>query len=125
MINSALTKIRMHLVATVAAAVCMVVAVVALGFTVYEALRLLVIPVAASALTALIFFLLAVFALVVVQLGSRKAVVEEPVSRGGIWSFIDWNRIAPLVGEIGLDITAVIADRMRRRRDDRRRDRGR
>jgi hypothetical protein len=125
MFKSALANIRTHLVTTVAAAVCMVVAVVALGFTVHDALLLVVIPVAASALTALIFFLLAVLALVFLQFSARKPVAEEPVARGGIWSSIDWNRIAPLVGEVGLDVAAIVADRVRRRRDDRRRDRGR
>ena len=49
MFKTALDKFRTHLVITVAAVVCTIVAVVALGFTVYEALRLVVIPVAASA----------------------------------------------------------------------------
>jgi len=123
MFKSALTKIRTHLVVTVAAAVCMVVAVVALGFTVYEALRLVVIPVAASALTALIFFLLAAGALAFLTLTPRKPPVEEPPVRSGIWSVVDWSRLAPIASEVGLAVTAILADRARRRRDDRGRDR--
>ena len=123
MFKSALARIRTHLVITVAASVCMVVAVVALGFTVYEALRLVVIPVYASALTALIFFLLAAGALVFLTLMSRKPPVQEPPARTGVWSAIDWSRLAPIASEVGLAVTAILADRARRRRDDRGRDR--
>jgi len=117
MFKSALTKIRTHLVVTVAAAVCMIVAVVALGFTVYEALRLVVIPVAASALTALIFFLLAAGALLLLTFEPRKPPVEEPPARQGIWSAVEWSRLAPIASEVGLALTAILADRARRRRD--------
>jgi hypothetical protein len=123
MIKSALTKIRTHLVITVAAAVCMVVAVVALGFTVYEALALVVIPVAAAALTALIFFLLAAGSMTVLLIEPRKPKVEEPPARSGIWSTVEWSRLAPIASEVGLAVTAILADRVRRRRDDRGRDR--
>jgi hypothetical protein len=117
MFKSALAKLRTHLVTTVAAAVCMIVAVVALGFTVYEALRLVVIPVAASALTALIFFLLAAGALAFLTYEPRKKVVEQPPSRSGIWTAVDWSRLAPIASEIGLAVTAILADRASRRRD--------
>ena len=123
MLKSALARIRTHLVTTVAAAVCMVVAVVALGFTVYEALRLVVIPVYASALTALIFFLLAAGALLFLTFEPRKPPKPEPPVRTGVWSAVDWSRLAPIASEIGLAVTAILADRARRRRDDRGRDR--
>lgn len=123
MFKSALARIRTHLIMTVAAAVCMAVAVVALGFTVYEAVRLVVPPVAASALTALIFFLLAAVAMAVLTYEPRKPAVEEPVVRSGVWSAIEWSRLAPIASEIGLAVTAILADRARRRRDDRGRDR--
>jgi hypothetical protein len=123
MFKSALAKIRTHLVMTVAAAVCMVVAVVALGFTVYEAVRLVVPPVAASALTALIFFLLAAGAMAFLIYEPRKPAAPEPAARTGAWSAIEWSRLAPIASEIGLAVTAILADRARRRRDDRGRDR--
>ena len=125
MLKSALAKIRNHLVITVAAAVCMVVAVIALGFTVYNALCLVVIPVAASALTALIFFLLAAGALIVLQIEPRKSEPEEPSRVAGVLSSVDWGRFAPLAGQIALAVTTVLTDRARVRRDDRRRDRDR
>ncbi len=123
MLKSALARIRTQLVITVAAAVCMVVAVVALGFTVFEALKLLVIPVAAAALTALIFFLLAAGALLVLQIEPRKPEPEEPSVAGGILSSIDWGRVAPLAGQIALAVTTILTDRARNRRGDSRRDR--
>ena len=125
MLKSALAKIRNHLVITVAAAVCMVVAVIALGFTVYNALCLVVIPVAASALTALIFFLLAAGALIVLQIEPRKPEPEEPSGVASVLSSIDWGRFAPLAGQIALAVTTILTDRARGRRDDRRRDRDR
>ena len=117
MFKSALDKIRTHLVITVAAAVCMVVAVVSLGFTVYEALRLLVIPVAASALTAAIFLTLAVAAMVVLQYEPKKPPVAEPppMKLGGLLSSIDWNRWGPVAGELGLTLVGMIAARAGRR----------
>ena len=121
MFKSALAKIRTHLVTTVAAAVCMIVAVVALGFTVYEALRLVVIPVAASALTALIFFLLAAGALAFLTYEPRRKAVEPTPARSGIWTAVDWSRLAPIASEIGLAVTAILADRASRRRDRNRR----
>ena len=123
MFKSALTKIRTHLIMTVAAAVCMVVAVVALGFTVYEAVRLVVPPVAASALTALIFFLFAAGAMAFLTYEPRKPASQEPAARPAGWSAIEWSRLAPIASEIGLAVTAILADRARRRRDDRGRDR--
>jgi hypothetical protein len=117
MIKSALAKIRTHLVITVAAAVCAIVAVVALGFTVYNALCLLVLPVAASALTALIFFLMAAGALMFLTIEPKKPAVEESSVRPSILSAIDWARMAPLAGEVGMAVTAILADRARRRRD--------
>ena len=125
MFKAALTKIRTHLITTVAAAVCMIVALIALGFTVYEALRLVVIPVAASALTALIFFLLAAGALAFLLYEPRKSVVEEPVAHGGFLSAIDWGRLAPVAGQIVLAVSAILAERARGRRDDRGRGRDR
>ena len=123
MIKSALTKIRTHLIFTAAAVVCVIVAVVALGFTVYAALALVVIPVAAAALTALIFFLLAAGSMAVLLIEPRKPKVEEPPARSGIWSAVEWSRLAPIASEVGLAVTAILADRARRRRDDRGRDR--
>jgi hypothetical protein len=123
MIKSALTKIRTHLIFTAAAVVCVMVAVVALGFTVYAALALVVIPVAAAALTALIFFLLAAGSMAVLLIEPRKPKVEEPPVRSGIWSAVEWSRLAPIASEVGLAVTAILADRARRRRDDRGRDR--
>jgi amino acid transporter len=123
MLKSALTRIRTHLVITVAAAVCMIVAVVALGFTVFEALKLVVIPVAAAALTALIFFLLAAGALVFLQIEPRKPEPEEPTRVAGVLSSIDWARVAPLAGQIALAVTTIFADRARSRRGDGKRDR--
>lgn len=117
MIKTALAKIRTHFVITIAAAVCVIVAVVALGFTVYNALCLLVLPVAASALTALIFFLMAAGALMFLTHEPRKPAVEEPAVRPGILSAVDWSRLAPVAGEVGLAITAILADRARRRRE--------
>jgi len=120
MLKSALAKIRTQLVVTVAAMVSMVVAVVALGFTVYNGLCLVVIPVAAAALTALIFFLIAAGALVFLQIQPRKPEPEEPPS---MLSSVDWARMAPLAGQIALALTTVVTARARSRRDDRRRDR--
>jgi hypothetical protein len=123
MLKSALAKIRNHLVITAASVVCAMVAVVALGFTVYNALCLVVIPVAASALTALIFFLLAGGALLVLQIEPKKPEPEEPTGVAGVLSSIDWARFAPLVGQIALAATAIFTERSRDRR--RRRDRDR
>jgi amino acid transporter len=123
MLRSALAKIRTHLVITVASAVCMIVAVVALGFTVYNALCLLVIPVAASALTTVIFFLLAAGALIFLQIEPKRPESEEPTGVVGVLSSIDWARIAPLASQIALAVTAVLTERARDRR--RGRDRGR
>jgi hypothetical protein len=114
MFKSALDKIRLHVILTTAAAVSTVVAVVALGFTVFYALRLVVIPVAASALTAAIFLALAVAALIIVQHEPKKPPVEEPpapVKLGGLLSSIDWNRWGPLAGEVGLTLIGMIAAR--------------
>ena len=116
MFKTALDKFRTHLVITVAAVVCTIVAVVALGFTVYEALRLVVIPVAASALTAGIFLALAVVAMVVLQIEPKKPPVEEaPVRVGGLLSSIDWNRWGPIAGDLGLTLIGIIAARAGRR----------
>ena len=120
MLKTALARIRTHLVVTVAAATCMVVAVVALGFTIFEALKLLVIPVAAAALTALIFFLLAAGALLFLQIEPRRPEAEEPSGIAGVLSSIDWGRFAPLAGQIMLAVTTILTDRARgRRRDER------
>ncbi len=124
MIKSTLTKIRTHLVITVAAAVCMVVAVVALGFTVYEALRLVVIPVAASALTALIFFVLAAGSLAILTITPRKPAAQEPPPHTGFFSSIDWGRFAPLAAQAALAVTGILSERAERARG-RRNDRGR
>ncbi|HEX4183356.1 MAG TPA: hypothetical protein VHY34_08860 [Caulobacteraceae bacterium] len=126
MINSVLTKIRVHLVITAASVVCAVVAVVALGFTVYEALCLVVVPVAAAALTALIFFVLSAGALAFLQIRPRKPEPEEPKGAAALLSSIDWGRFAPLAGQIALAVTTILADRVRSGRDKRRgRDRDR
>lgn len=126
MINSMLTKIRMHLVVTAASVVCVMVAVVALGLTVYEALRLVVIPVAAAGLTALIFFVLAAGALAFLQFVPRRPEPEEPRGAAALLSSVDWGRFAPLAGQLALAVTTILADRARsgrERRRDRRRDR--
>jgi hypothetical protein len=123
MLKSALARSRTQLVITVAAAVCMAVAVVALGFTVLEALKLVVIPVAAAALTALIFFLLAAGALFFLQIEPRKPEPEEPSGVSGVLSSIDWGRVAPLAGQIALAVTTILTDRARNRRGDSRKDR--
>jgi hypothetical protein len=122
MLKSALTKIRIHLLATAAAVVCVIVALIALGFTVYNGLCLVVIPVAASALTALIFFVLAAGALLILQVEPKKPEPEEPSGVTGMLSSIDWGRFAPLAGQIALALTTLFTDRARGRRDDR--DRG-
>lgn len=120
MLKSALAKIRTQLVVTMAAVVSVAVAVVALGFTVYNGLCLVVIPVEAAALTALIFFLLSGCALAFLMYQPRRLEPEEPT---GVLSSIDWARVAPLAGQIALALTGVFAERARGRRADRRRDR--
>jgi hypothetical protein len=123
MLKSALARIRTHLVITVASVVCMAVAVVALGYTVYNALCLVVIPVAASALTTLIFFLMAAGALLLLQIEPKRPEPEEPTGVAGVISSIDWARIAPLAGQIALAVTTIFTERSRERR--RSRERGR
>ncbi len=125
MLKSALAKIRTQLVLIVVATVASGVATVALGFTVYNALCLVVIPVAAAALTALIFFLLAAGALIVAMFQPKKPEPEEPVGVAGVLSSVDWGRVAPLAGQIALALTTIFTDRARSRRDDRRDDDGR
>ena len=122
MLKSALAKIRTQLVLIVVATVASGVATVALGFTVYNALCLVVIPVAAAALTALIFFLLAAGALIVAMIQPKKPEPEEPVGVAGVLSSVDWGRVAPLAGQIALALTTIFTDRARGRRDDRRDD---
>ena len=122
MLKSALAKIRTQLVLIVVATVASGVATVALGFTVYNALCLAVIPVAAAALTALIFFLLAAGALLVAMIQPKKPEPEEPVGVAGVLSSVDWGRVAPLAGQIALALTTIFTDRARSRRDDRRDD---
>ena len=116
MLKSALTKIRTHLVVTVAAAVCVVVAVVALGFTVYNALRLVVTPVAASALTALIFLLLAAGALAILQIAPRRPEPREPTGAAALLSSIDWARFGPLAGQLAVALAALMTERAATRR---------
>ncbi|HEX4180296.1 MAG TPA: hypothetical protein VHY32_05860 [Caulobacteraceae bacterium] len=123
MLKSALAKIRTQLVVIVAAMVSVAVAVVALGFTVYNGLCLLVIPVGAAALTTLIFFLIAACALLFLQFQPRRPEPEEPSKVVGVLSAVDWARVAPLVGQIALALTTIFSERSRGRRDDRRRDR--
>ena len=124
MLKSALTKIRTHLVVTVAAAVCMVVAVVALGFTVYNALCLLVLPVAASALTALIFFVLAAVALLVLQFQPRRS-EPEPTGAAAVLSSIDWARFGPLAGQLALAVATIVTEGAAARRRGKDKDRNR
>jgi hypothetical protein len=126
MLKTTLARIRTHLVLTVASAMCMIVAVIALGYTVYNGLCLVVIPVAASALTALIFFALAAGALLVLQIEPKRPEPEEPTGVAGVLAAIDWGRFAPLLGQISLAVSAVLAERARARHEskDRGRDRG-
>jgi membrane protease YdiL (CAAX protease family) len=119
MFTSMLRKIQIHLVATVAAAVCVAVAVVAMGIAVYEGLSLVVSPIAASALTALIFLLLAGVALLFLRNEQRKLAMKEAAQRDGI---INWSRLAPVASEVGLAIAAILTERARRRREERGRD---
>jgi len=125
MLKTTLARIRTHLVLTVASAMCAIVAVIALGYTVYNGLCLLVIPVAASALTALIFFLLAAGALLILQIEPKRPEPEEPTGFAGVLASIDWGRFAPLLGQIGLAVTTILAERSRARRADRDQDKGR
>jgi EamA domain-containing membrane protein RarD len=84
-------KLKMQITATAAGVACMVVAVVAAGFTVYAGFRLVVAPVYASGLTAAVFLVLAVSLLLILKQEENKP-VEPPASQPAHW--------ASLVGEI-------------------------
>lgn len=68
-----LKTLRVQITATAAGVACMVVAVIAAGFSVFAALRLAVGEVLASALTALIFLVIAVGLLMALRQEEQQA----------------------------------------------------
>ncbi len=88
-------RLRIRLTLTAAGVTCMVVAVVAAGFTLYAGFRLIVSDVLASGLTALTFLILAVGLLMLLHHEEDEVVRQEVVaSRSGVKGW------AGLVGEV-------------------------
>jgi multisubunit Na+/H+ antiporter MnhB subunit len=105
--SSMFNKLKMQITATAAGVACMVVAVVAAGFTVYAAFRLAFAPVYASGLTAAVFLALAVGLLLILKEEEKKPIEPPPTGP---------RRWAVLAGEIAGAFAAGAIGSPRRRR---------
>jgi EamA domain-containing membrane protein RarD len=80
-------KLKMQITATAAGVACMVVAVVAAGFTVYAAFRLALAPVYASGLTAAVFLVIALGLLLILKQEEAKP-AAPPQTGSRHWALI-------------------------------------